>query len=100
MRLYVGNFPYETTEGDLENWFEDFGHVKAVQIITDRDTGKSKGFGFVELVDRDALAAIEGLNGLKFGGRELRVSEARPREERSGGGGDRRPDRREQRRRY
>ena len=86
-RIYVGNLSYQTTEGDLSNLFEQVGQVESVNIITDRDTGRSKGFGFVEMGNDDADKAIAQFNGTELNGRALTVNEARPREERSGGGG-------------
>lgn len=85
-RIYVGNLSYQTTETDLAELFEQVGQVDSVNIITDRDTGRSKGFGFVEMADEDAEKAIAQLNGVEVNGRSLTVNEARPREERSGGG--------------
>ena len=86
--LFIGNLPFSTTEADLRSMFEKFGAVERVSVITDRDTGKSRGFGFVEMSDDSAAAqAIAGLNGVDIGGRALSVSEARPKTERSGGGG-------------
>ena len=85
-RIYVGNLSYQTTENDLTNLFEQAGQVESVNIITDRDTGRSKGFGFVEMSAEDADKAIAQLNGTEVDGRALTVNEARPREERSGGG--------------
>jgi RNA recognition motif-containing protein len=86
-RIYVGNLSYQTTEGDLADLFEKVGEVESVSIITDRDTGRSKGFAFVEMGNDDADKAIAELNGTEFNGRALTVNEARPRQERSGGGG-------------
>lgn len=87
-KLYVGNLAYGVTDADLETLFAPFGTVQSAQIIMDRDTGRSKGFGFVEMSSAsEAQAAIDGLNGKDSGGRQLTVNEARPREERSGGGG-------------
>lgn len=86
-RLYVGNLSYQTTETDLTNLFEQVGQVESANIITDRDTGRSKGFGFVEMGNEDAEKAIAQFNGTELNGRALTVNEARPREERSGGGG-------------
>ena len=86
-RIYVGNLSYQTTENDLTNLFEQAGQVESVNIITDRDTGRSKGFGFVEMSSEDADKAIAQFNGTEVNGRALTVNEARPREERSGGGG-------------
>lgn len=89
-KLYVGNLSYGTTNADLEKLFSSFGTVESADVITDRDTGRSKGFGFVEMSsDSEAQAAVNGLNGKDFGGRPLTVNEARPREERGGGGGGR-----------
>jgi cold-inducible RNA-binding protein len=86
-RLYVGNLSYQTTETDLTNLFEQVGPVESTNIITDRDTGRSKGFGFVEMSNEDAEKAIAQFNGTELNGRALTVNEARPREERSGGRG-------------
>lgn len=86
-RIYVGNLSYQTTEADLSDLFEQVGKVDSVNIITDRDTGRSKGFGFVEMDDADAEKAIAQFNGVEMNGRALTVNEARPREERSGGRG-------------
>jgi cold-inducible RNA-binding protein len=89
-KLYVGNLTYETTNGDLEQMFGAHGTVESAQIIMDRDTGKSKGFGFVEMkTDTEAHAAIQALHGKEFNSRALTVNEAKPRENRSGGGGRR-----------
>jgi RNA recognition motif-containing protein len=87
--LYCGNLSYGTSSADLETMFAKFGAVRSADVITDRDTGQSKGFGFVEFErDDDANKAIEALNGTQHDGRALQVNEARPREEkRSGGGG-------------
>ena len=83
MRLYVGNLPYETTEEELQGMFTTHGQVESVTIIMDRYTGRSKGFGFVELPEaEEAQAAIEALNGTDFNGRPLTVNEAKPRQER------------------
>jgi RNA recognition motif-containing protein len=88
MKLYVGNLSYEVTNSALEEMFASFGSVRSAQVIQDRDTGRSKGFGFVEMADDQAArAAIAELNDKDVGGRRLTVNEARPREERSGGGG-------------
>jgi len=82
-KLYVGNLPYSVTDDELKNMFEPFGTVSSAQIITDRETGRAKGFGFVEMAnDDEADKAISELDGLDNGGRALRVNEARPREER------------------
>jgi cold-inducible RNA-binding protein len=85
-RIYVGNLSFQTTEHDLSVLFERIGRVESVNIITDRDTGRSKGFAFVEMSDADADKAIAQLNGTEVGGRTLTVNEARPREERGGRG--------------
>jgi RNA recognition motif-containing protein len=88
MRLYVGNLAYSVTNESLEALFAQFGAVKSAQVIMDRDTGRSKGFGFVEMADDNAARdAIKGLNETQHDGRPLTVNEARPREERGGGGG-------------
>ena len=87
-KLYVGNLPYNVSSSDLEQLFAQYGSVQAQQVIEDRETGRSKGFGFVEMgSDKDAQAAITGLNGQDHGGRPLTVNEAKPREDRGGGGG-------------
>jgi cold-inducible RNA-binding protein len=86
-RIYVGNLSYQTTENDLATLFEQVGAVESVNIITDRDSGRSKGFGFVEMSNDDADKAIAQFNGHEMGGRALTVNEARPREDRAGGGG-------------
>jgi len=88
MNIYAGNLSYSTTESSLREAFEAYGDVKSAAVITDRDTGRSKGFGFVEMDDEaQAKAAIEGLNGTDLDGRNINVNEARPRPERRGGGG-------------
>ncbi len=87
-KLYVGNLSYGVDSSELEQLFGPHGQVVSAQIINDRDTGRSKGFGFVEMgTDDEAQAAIAALNGQEHGGRALTVNEARPREERGGGGG-------------
>src|SRR5687767_3167577 len=87
-KLYVGNLSYQVDSSELEQLFGQHGQVVSAQIINDRDTGRSKGFGFVEMANNDeAQAAIAALNGQQHGGRALTVNEARPREERGGGGG-------------
>jgi cold-inducible RNA-binding protein len=87
MEIFVGNLSWETTEDALENLFAPYGRIGRVQIITDRETGRSRGFGFVEMPDaREAQAAIEGLGGASVGGRPLTVNEARQRDERGGSG--------------
>lgn len=90
MNIYVGNLPFTTTSTDLETLFGRFGTVSSAQVITDRDTGRSRGFGFVEMDDSDAArTAIEELADSDFEGRRLTVNEARPRQPREGGGGGR-----------
>ena len=90
-KLYVGNLPYSVRDGDLEQSFGQFGTVTSAKVMMERDTGRSKGFGFVEMAsDAEAQAAISGMNGQPLGGRSLVVNEARPMEPRpprSGGGG-------------
>lgn len=89
-KLYVGNLTYEVTDADLVKMFEAYGTVQSAQVIMDRDTGRSKGFAFVEMGnDQEAQAAAAGLNGKESGGRTLTVNEARPKPEggRGGGGG-------------
>jgi len=90
-KLYVGNLPYSSTEDSLREAFSESGSVDSVTIIIDRDTGRSKGFGFVEMgTDAEAQAAIEALDGQDLGGRRIKVNEAKPRaprENRGGGGG-------------
>lgn len=88
MRLYVGNLSYNVSSSDLEQLFGQYGAVRSAQVIQDRDTGRSKGFGFVEMADDNAARqAIQALNEKDHDGRPLTVNEARPREERGGGGG-------------
>ncbi len=95
MNIYVGNLPFETSEEELQVAFTEHGEVSSARIITDRMTGRSRGFGFVEMPDNSqAEAAIQALNNKDFNGRPLTVNEAKPREDsgRGGGGGrDRRP---------
>jgi len=87
-KLYVGNLPYSATEQSLREAFAVSGTVDSVSLITDRDTGQSKGFGFVEMsTDQEAQAATQALNGTMLDGRQLKVNEAKPRESRGGGGG-------------
>lgn len=87
-KLYVGNLSYGTDSNALSDMFSSFGEISSVQVVTDRETGRSKGFGFVEFGDSQAAkAAINAMNGKDVDGRALTVNEARPREERSGGGG-------------
>jgi len=88
MKLYVGNLPYNTTEEDLRNLFSQYGSVDSVAVVTDRDTGRSRGFGFVEFADdNEARNAISALSGQEYGGRALTVNEARPKTGGGGGGG-------------
>ena len=91
-KLYVGNLSYQVSSSDLEQLFSQFGNVQSAQVITDRETGRGKGFGFVEMdTESEANEAIRGLNDQEHGGRRLTVNEAKPREARttglSGGGG-------------
>ncbi len=86
--IYVGNLSYDASEDQLRTLFEAYGPVDRVSIVTDRDTGQSRGFAFVEMTDDDAASrAMEALNGTKLGGRNLNINEARPRENRPRGGG-------------
>ena len=89
-KLYVGNLAFSTTESDLREMFSPYGTVESASLVTDRDTGRSRGFGFVEMTnDSEAASAISGLNGKDSGGRPLTVNEARPkveRDSRAGGG--------------
>ncbi len=88
-KIFVGNFPFNTTEADLRQWFTPYGTVDSATVVTDRNTGRSRGFGFVEMPNNsEADAAIAALNGSDSGGRPLTVNEARPKE-RSGFGGGR-----------
>lgn len=90
-KLYVGNLSFDTTENDLQDLFSPFGPVSEVNLISDRATGRSRGFGFVTMATPEgAQAAITGLAGKNIGGRNLTVNEARPREDRPPGGGGRR----------
>src|SRR3954453_2515530 len=87
-KLYVGNLAYGVSSSDLEQLFAAFGTVQSAQVIADRDTGRSKGFGFVEMgSDQEAQAAIAAMSGKEVDGRNLTVNEAKPREDRGGGGG-------------
>ena len=86
-RIYVGNLPYSSTEDEVRELFGQYGEVVSCALPTDRETGRPRGFGFVEMSDEDGRKAIDALDGQDFGGRQLRVNEARPREDRRGGGG-------------
>lgn len=85
--MYVGNLPFETTEDEVRELFADYGEIESLAMITDRDSGRFRGFCFVEMENGAADAAIAALDGKDFGGRDMRVNEARPREDRGGGGG-------------
>ena len=90
MSIYVGNLSYQVTQQDLTDVFAEYGTVKRVQLPTDRETGKLRGFGFVEMAsEEEETAAIEALDGAEWMGRDLKVNKAKPRED-SGGGGERR----------
>ena len=84
-KIYVGNLAWGTTEADLRDLFSTIGEVQSATVITDRDTGRSRGFGFIEMDDGDAEKAISELNGRDLGGRDLRVNEAQQKERRGGG---------------
>ena len=87
-KLYVGNLPYSFGDSDMQQAFGQYGTVSSAKVMMERDTGRSKGFGFVEMgSDAEAQAAISGVHGQNMGGRDLVVNEARPMEPRSGGGG-------------
>jgi RNA recognition motif-containing protein len=77
--LYVGNLPWSATEEEVRSLFATHGNVSSVKLISDRETGRARGFGFVEMDDADAVSAVEALDGTSFGGRTLRVNEAQPR---------------------
>jgi len=86
-KLYVGNLPYSATESALSDKFAAFGRVESCKLITNRDTGESKGFGFIEMSSNaEAQAAMDNLNGADYDGRPMKVNEAKPQEKRSGGG--------------
>ena len=88
MKIYIGNMSFDTTEETVRQAFEAYGEINSINLISDRDTGRPKGFGFVEMAnDEHAKAAIAGLNGTDMGGRTVNVNEARPRPEGGGGGG-------------
>lgn len=87
-KLYVGNLSYQTESSELQQLFAEFGTVESAEVIADRETGRSKGFAFVEMgTEEEAAAAIAGMNGKEIGGRALTVNEAKPKEPRSGGYG-------------
>ena len=86
-RIYVGNLPFSATEEEVAQLFSQHGEVLSCALPTDRDTGRPRGFGFVEMSSEDAAKAIQTLDGQDMGGRQLTVNEARPRQERTGGGG-------------
>lgn len=77
--IYVGNLPWSATEEQVQTLFADYGNVISVKLVSDRETGRARGFGFVEMDDNDAVKAIEALDNTNFGGRTLRVNEAKPR---------------------
>jgi RNA recognition motif-containing protein len=83
-KIYVGNLPWSSTESQLRDFFASYGEVHSVSIVTDRETGRSRGFGFVEMMDSEADRAIQEANGQQFGGRTLRVSEAQARQRSDG----------------
>jgi len=86
-KLYVGNLPFSATEDELRGLFSQYGQVHSVQIVADRETGRPRGFAFVEMRDADARKAIQELSEREIDGRKLNINEARPREDRGGGGG-------------
>src|SRR5262245_42544192 len=86
MKLYVGNLPYSVNDAALQALFEPFGTIESARVISDRDSGTSKGFGFVEMSNADAQKAMSALNGREHDGRTLKVNEAKPQEKRGGGG--------------
>lgn len=87
MNIYVGNLPYSTTDQELESLFSQHGQITSARVMIDRETGRSRGFGFVEMAnDNEARTAIEALNGFEMNGRPLTCNEARPKEQRGGGG--------------
>ncbi|RPJ47266.1 MAG: RNA-binding protein [Candidatus Latescibacterota bacterium] len=89
MKLYVGNLPFSATDDEIREMFAKHGAVREVRLVTDRETGRPRGFGFVEMDDEEAAAAIRALDGKDVGGRNLTVNEARPRAESGGGGAGR-----------
>ena len=90
MTIYVGNLPFNATEEEVEDLFSQYGDVTSVKLITDRETGRPRGFGFVEMADEDARQAIEDLNETDFGGRAIQVNEARQKKREGQSGGKRR----------
>ncbi len=91
MKIYVGNLSFETTETEIRELFGQYGQVEEVNLITDRETGRPRGFGFIEIRnDQAARDAIGALDGTEFGSRQIKVNEAKPRTDRGGGGGQRR----------
>jgi RNA recognition motif-containing protein len=97
IKLFVGNLPWSVGDTELEDVFQDLGTVQSARVITDRDTGRSRGFGFVEIQADDVAAVIQATNGREIDGRQIRVNEA---EEKGGGGGGQRRDDRPDRSRY
>ncbi|EHJ49343.1 RNP-1 like RNA-binding protein [Solidesulfovibrio carbinoliphilus subsp. oakridgensis] len=92
-KLYVGNLPFSTNEDEIRDMFSAYGEVQSVNLIVDRETGRLRGFGFVEMTTEGADAAMEALNGKAFGGRDLRINEAQERQPRQGMGGSGAPRR-------
>ena len=92
-KIYVGNLPFSTNEDEIRDLFTPYGEVQSVNLIVDRETGRLRGFGFVEMNEEGADAAMEALNGKAFGGRDLRINEAQERQRRPSFGGDRAPRR-------
>jgi len=90
MNIYVGNLPYAVNEDELKDLFSEFGEVLSAKVIMDRETGRSRGFGFVEMPDNAARTAIEELDGAEFQGKDLRVNESKPKNQGFGGGNRRR----------
>ncbi|MCU0641827.1 MAG: RNA-binding protein [Candidatus Margulisbacteria bacterium] len=88
--IFVGNLPWSVTDEDLKNKFSEFGNVISARVVSDKFSGKSRGFGFVDMEDSDAEKAIAGLTGYKWGDREITINEARPKSDMGGGGGARR----------
>lgn len=90
MKIYVGNLPFDASQDDVRDLFSEHGQVDEVALINDRETGRPRGFGFVEMPDKSAAVnALGALDGFEFNGRRLKVNEAKPREDRGGGGGRR-----------